>query len=180
MQAILTKQCFPDYILRSDLANAGWNYTSLFSPQAWQQPLRTHKNPKWETEGKMSRTWWSSQPTLRPCRAAFGQELPTLSLLLSRQSPPGFFQDCLLGTPGYLFQTLQAPERARDSHPQSMWKLTGMHEPKPVQSNDSPHSKSPAVEALPNLASYFSPWSLGKECVSSRHRNAQPLACTFK
>lgn len=26
----------------------------------------------------------------------------------------------------------------------------------------------------------FFPWSLGKECVSSRHWNAQPLACTFK
>lgn len=33
---------------------------------------------------------------------------------------------------------------------------------------------------LPSFASYFFPQSLGKECVFSRHRNAQLLACKFK
>lgn len=69
--------------------------------------------------------------------------------------PDRAHQDCLLGTPGHLFQTSRVPEGAGDSHPWSMWKLTGMREPKPAQSTDSPNSKSPTMETLSNLASYF-------------------------
>lgn len=117
LQAVLTKQCFPDYVLRSDFAHSGTTLP-LSLCTAWQQPLKPHKNLEWVTEGRMSRRTLL-QPTLMPYRTrVWGGTAP--SLQLSRQSPPGFFQDCLLGTPGHLFQILQAPEGARDSHPQSM------------------------------------------------------------
>lgn len=44
-----------------------WTRVPLSLPTAWQQPVKTHKNLEWVTEGRMSRrTLWSAQPTLMP------------------------------------------------------------------------------------------------------------------
>lgn len=85
-----------------------WTRVPLSLPTAWQQPLKTHKNLEWVTEGRMSRRTYDLH-SLHQCHLghSFGKALPSHTQPPVTQTDPIgllFFQDCLLGTPGIYFR----------------------------------------------------------------------------
>lgn len=82
-----------------------WTRVPLSLPTAWRQPLKTHKNLEWVTEGRMSRRTYDLHSLhWYHLGHSFGKALPPPPPLSPRQRPSGFFQDCLLGTPGIYFR----------------------------------------------------------------------------
>lgn len=175
LQAALTKQCFPDYTLRPDAAHS--QTTLPFSlPTAWQQHTEVWNG--WQPagsaeeldDGHSPRWCWYEMSLVKkrppiPAQPAVIQKEPTETV---SWAPRAFISDFVSSRGCRGLSSLE--------HVKIDWnawtKACTVHW---LPEQQVSHYGNPLQSRL-----LLFPWSLGKECVSSRHRNAQSLACTFK